>query len=185
MSELLSKDQIFTRMNLEDWSSVEALLSCPQEAALESRTKNVPIRNAKWIIHGTMGVRGRGSVVIPQLPSKFQCHQTMLACATAMGNNCNRLSPWLSWICSLVLGVCVMRRSAQEHQLSQTPLFWPVWGTRKQNVWVPLRPWAPGDLGNSSATLWVSVSVSDQEFPFGHCTLPHSDKEATLPLTGH
>lgn len=58
MSELLSKDQIFTRMNLEDWSSVEALLSCPQEAALESRTKNVPIRNAKWIIHGTMGVGG-------------------------------------------------------------------------------------------------------------------------------
>lgn len=170
----MSKDQIFTRINLEDWSSVEALPSCPQEAASESRPKNVPIRNAKWLIHGIMGVGG--SVVIPQLPPGFHCQQTMLACATAMGNNYNTLSPWLS---------CVMRRSAQEHPLSQTPLFWPVWGTRKQNVWVPLRPWAPGDLGNSSATLWVPASVSDQEFPFGHRTLPHSDKEATLPLTGH
>lgn len=170
----MSKDQIFTRINLEDWSSVEALPSCPQEAASESRPKNVPIRNAKWLIHGIMGVGG--SVVIPQLPPGFHCQQTMLTCATAMGNNYNTLSPWLS---------CVMRRSAQEHPLSQTPLFWPVWGTRKQNVWVPLRPWAPGDLGNSSATLSVSASVSDQEFPFGHRTLPHSDKEATLPLTGH
>lgn len=170
----MSKDQIFTRINLEDWSSVEALPSCPQEAALESRPKNVRIRNAKWLIHGIMGVEG--SVVIPQLPPGFHCQQTMLACATAMGNNYNTLSPWLS---------CVMRRSAQDHPLSQTPLFWPVGGTRKQNVWVPLRPWAPGYLGNSSATLWVSASVSDQEFPFGHRTLPHSDKEATLPLTGH
>lgn len=182
MSELMSKDQILTRINLEDWSSVEALPSCPQEAALESRTENVLIRSAKWMIHGTVGVGG--SIVIPQLPPGCHCHQTLLACATVMGNNCNRLSPWLSWICSLVLGVCVMR-SAQEHQLSQTPLFWPVWGTRKQNVWVPFRPWAPGDLGNGSAMLWVSVSVSDQEFPFGHRTLPHSDKEATFSLTGH
>lgn len=59
-----------------------------------------------------MGVGG--SVVIPQLPPGFHCQQTMLTCATAMGNNYNTLSPWLS---------CVMRRSAQDHPLSQTPLF--------------------------------------------------------------
>lgn len=101
---------------------------------------------------------GGSSVVIPQLPSKFQCHQTMLACGTVMGNNCNRLSPWLSWICSLVLGVCVMR-SAQEHQLSQTPLFWPVWGTREQNVWVPLR------LG-PLVTLGIVLQRSQFQFPY-------------------